>query len=162
MLSRQPLSQGAVLGHVLRRNVRSNWCAYYLAADGLADHFGADLGAYNIQNKEYFVFAAVLPPGYHQVLIYDPQLERAFCKDVVIKLNERDQYPEYPQQTGASITKVVPNVWLKYKDASNVSKDELHKAFEQETEGAYNPATHKGFKLAAYMKNEAEQESVMH
>jgi len=53
MLSRQPLSQGAVLGHVLRRNVRSNWRAYYLAADGLADHFGADLGAYNISSNPF-------------------------------------------------------------------------------------------------------------
>ena len=43
------------------------------------------------------MYAAFLKPGYHQVLIYDPALEKAFCQDFVVNLNQReDLYPEYP------------------------------------------------------------------
>jgi hypothetical protein len=55
------------------------------------------LSAYNLENQEWFTFAGFYPPGYHQFLIYDPKLERAYCKDFVLKLNQRDfAYPEYP------------------------------------------------------------------
>lgn len=50
-----------------------------------------------IEEQDWFVFAAFVPAGYHQILIYDPQLERAYCKDFVVKHNDRDfVYPEYP------------------------------------------------------------------
>jgi len=35
-------------------------------------------------DKDWFCFSANLQPGYHKVLIYDPKLERAFCKDFVV------------------------------------------------------------------------------
>ncbi len=40
-----------------------------------------------VEDQDWFTFADFLPPGYHQILIYDPLLERAFAKDFVIKLN---------------------------------------------------------------------------
>ena len=56
--------------------------------------FGKD-----IENKDYFVFADFLKPGYHQIIIYDPKLNRAYCKDFMVNLNSReDLYPEYPLQ----------------------------------------------------------------
>lgn len=56
-----------------------------------------DVAAYNVEAKEWFTFAAFLPPGYHQVLIYDPKIDRAYAQDFVAKLNLRDfVYPEYP------------------------------------------------------------------
>jgi len=54
-----------------------------------------------IDNEEWFTFAGIYPPGYHQVLIYDPELNRAFCKDFVVKHNSKDfYYPEYPVTSG--------------------------------------------------------------
>ena len=56
-----------------------------------------DLSAYNLEKQEWFTFAGIFPPGLHQCLIYDPKTERAFYKDFVTGLNERDfVYPEYP------------------------------------------------------------------
>lgn len=50
-----------------------------------------------VEDQEWFVFAGFFPPGYHQCLIYDPAIDRAFCKDFVVQLNKRDfVYPEYP------------------------------------------------------------------
>ena len=44
----------------------------------------------NISAREFYTFADFLDPGYHQILIYDPKVERAFCKEFVAKLNQRD------------------------------------------------------------------------
>lgn len=56
-----------------------------------------DLAAYNIEAQDWYTFGGFMKPGYHQAIIYDPRLDRAYCKDFVIKLNQRDfVYPEYP------------------------------------------------------------------
>jgi len=53
----------------------------------------------DLKDKDYYVFAGFLKPGYHQLLIYDPQLERAYCKDFVVNLNLReDIFPEFPSK----------------------------------------------------------------
>ena len=36
---------------------------------------------------DFFMFAEFCKPGYHQILIYDPEIDRAFVKDFVIHLN---------------------------------------------------------------------------
>jgi hypothetical protein len=41
-----------------------------------------------------FVYAAYLPPGLHQFLIYCPKTKRAFCKDIVVDLSECEPFPE--------------------------------------------------------------------
>lgn len=57
----------------------------------------------NVSAKEWYTFAEFLQPGYHQILIYDPKTERAYCKEFVAKLNERDfVYPEYPKYNYAA------------------------------------------------------------
>jgi hypothetical protein len=33
------------------------------------------------------MFAEFCKPGYHQILIYDPEIDRAFVKDFVVHLN---------------------------------------------------------------------------
>lgn len=43
-----------------------------------------------------FIYAAYLPPGMHQFIIYCPKTKRAFCKDVVVDLNECEPFPEFP------------------------------------------------------------------
>ena len=49
------------------------------------------------ENLEVHVYAGFLKPGYHQLLIYDPQMGKAYYKDFIINLNLReDLYPEYP------------------------------------------------------------------
>ena len=56
-----------------------------------------EVASYNVHCQDWYTFGAFLPPGYHQVLIYDPKIDRAFCKEFVAKLNQRDfVYPEYP------------------------------------------------------------------
>ena len=55
-----------------------------------------DLGAHQYGSDQY-IYAGYLKPGYHQLLIYDPALERAFCQDFIVNLNMReDMFPEYP------------------------------------------------------------------
>ena len=53
----------------------------------------------DLYEKDYYVYAGYLKPGYHQILIFDPKLEKAFCKDFVVNLNLReDIFPEYPSK----------------------------------------------------------------
>ena len=65
----------------------------------------------SIEDREFFIYATFLPPGYHQMLIYDPESRRAFCKDIIVGMNHKDFYPEYPiLQDPVKHTKVVQNV----------------------------------------------------
>jgi len=71
-------------------------------------------------------------------LIYDPILERAFCKDFVLNLNLReDIYPEYPILEGAKIIRKVRNVWKPWLEDT---EEDVAKAFtidRAETEDFY-------------------------
>ena len=40
--------------------------------------------ANELRNADVYVFADFLKPGYHQLLIFDPVTERAYCKDFVV------------------------------------------------------------------------------
>ena len=77
--------------------------------------------------KDYFIFSEFLKPGYHQILIYDPKYNRAYCKDFVVNMNLReDIYPEYPMQPNTKGTKKIANVWRKWFDDS---QEDIFKAF---------------------------------
>lgn len=45
-----------------------------------------------------FVYAAYLPPGLHQFILYCPHTHRAFCKDIVVGLSECEPFPEFPEK----------------------------------------------------------------
>lgn len=80
------------------------------------------------------MFAGFFPPGYHQCLIYDPLIERAFCKDFVVQLNRRDfVYPEYPLPQVGYVEKIVPNMWADWKEDSD---RELERLFFNDVESA--------------------------
>ena len=42
-------------------------------------------------------------------------MERAFCKDFILTLNQIDVYPEYPVKE-AVVVKRIANVWKNWKD----------------------------------------------
>ena len=70
-----------------------------------------DMGVKDSRTDVY-VYADFLKPGYHQVLIYDPAQERAFCKDFIVNLNLReDIYPEYPIPEGLAMKKRIKWIW---------------------------------------------------
>ena len=46
-----------------------------------------DFSIRNLKSKDFFIFAEFCKPGYHQILIYDPEIDRAFVKDFVVHLN---------------------------------------------------------------------------
>ena len=79
-----------------------------------------------------FVYAAFLPPGMHQFLIYCPKTHRLFCKDIIIDLNSFDDYPEFPEVHKPVIAEVKKvkktraNVWRKWRYDS---KEDITKAF---------------------------------
>jgi len=104
-----------------------------------------------IEQQDWFTFAAFVPAGYHQVLIYDPLLERAFCKDMVVKQNDRDfVYPEYPVPTSNLQQKVVQNMWRKFIETK---KEDYPKIFAIEQDAA-------GFQLESYIRNKQDQQDV--
>lgn len=57
-----------------------------------------------------YVYAAYLPPGIHQFLIFCPKTQRLFVKDIVIDLNQSYIYSEYPRKPKAG-KKTMSNVW---------------------------------------------------
>ena len=62
------------------------------------------------------MFADFMKPGYHQLLIYDPKANRAYCKDFIVNMNTKDNiFPEYPLHDKTPLKKV-SNVWRKCKD----------------------------------------------
>jgi hypothetical protein len=80
----------------------------------------------NISSQDYFIYAAFLPPGYHQILIFDPEEQRAFAKDVIVGMNHKDFYPEYPiLQDPVTHTRVVQNVWRHWKVDDELDDDRL-------------------------------------
>ena len=64
-------------------------------------------------NKNMFVYAAYLVPGIHKFVIYCPISKRAFCKTIMVDVNTKDQYPEYPQYFQKKRQKLIMNVWRK-------------------------------------------------
>jgi len=50
-----------------------------------------------IKGCNHYCFAQFLDPGYHQLIIYDPQTEQAFCQELVIDINyQQVLFPELP------------------------------------------------------------------
>lgn len=97
-----------------------------------------------VEKQDWFTFAGFLPAGYHQVVIYDPQLERAFCKDMVVRQNDRDfVYPEYPVPTGNLKQKVVQNMWRKFVETT---RSDHQKIFQLEQDPGE-------FQIENYIKN---------
>ena len=77
----------------------------------------------NQTNADIFVFAGFMKPGYHQILIYDPMMHKAYCKDFIINLNLReDLYPEYPIMEGMKIRKGIKNVFDPWKEDTEAMK----------------------------------------
>ena len=100
-----------------------------------------------ISQLNYFVYAAFLPPGYHQLIIFDPEEQRAFAKDVIVGMNHKDFYPEFPILQDPIInTKTVQNVWRHWK-VDTVDDDK--KIWNKEI-------SHEKFIPSAYMKNEED------
>jgi hypothetical protein len=63
----------------------------------IADFKPRDDGRVNfVKPCTAFVYAANLPPGLHQILIYCPKTNRAFVKEIVVDLSYTDQFPEFP------------------------------------------------------------------
>lgn len=94
------------------------------------------------QDCKTFVYAAYLPPGMHQFIIYCPKTERAFCKDIIIDLNACDQWPEFPDPLRPP--KDVPkpkkvtrsNVWRKWREDS---EEDVQMAFLSDCSASFSP-----------------------
>jgi len=49
-------------------------------------------------NWQNYVFAGFIEPGFHQIIIYDPLLEKAYCKEFLVDFkNLQEHYPEIPR-----------------------------------------------------------------
>ena len=71
----------------------------------------------NLKKNEVYIYAEYLKPGYHQLLIFDPLLEKAYCKDFMVNLNLRDDlYPEYPVIDGFVVKPRVKNVFEEWRE----------------------------------------------
>jgi hypothetical protein len=62
-------------------------------------------------NKNLFVYAAYLVPGIHKFVIYCPISKRAFCKTIMVDVNTKDYYPEYPSWNKNNRPRLILNVW---------------------------------------------------
>lgn len=90
-----------------------------------------DLSAFNVEAENWYTYAGFLKPGYHQFVVYDPYMDRAYFQDFVAKLNQRDfVYPEYPLHMDFHIALKVPNVWKPWRTDT---ENDLQKCFELES-----------------------------
>lgn len=75
--------------------------------------------------KGIYVYQAMVKPGFHQFVIYCPKNNRAFCKEIVIDLNNNYvDCPELPRsfKHKRSQKKRVLNVWLAWKSDTEEQK----------------------------------------
>ena len=63
------------------------------------------------KNKNLFIYANYLIPGLHKFIIYCPTSKRAFCKTILVDINTKEFYPEYPTQLKVPRKKLILNVW---------------------------------------------------
>ena len=57
------------------------------------------------------------------MVIYDPLVEKAFCKDFMLSLNQReDIFPEYPLLYGVEIIRKIKNVWKAWLEDTEEAK----------------------------------------
>lgn len=76
-----------------------------------------EVSAYNVEAEHWFTFGGFVKPGYHQIIIYDPLLDRGFCGDFVCKPNERAfVYPEYPIHLETFVDEQLPSVWKPWRE----------------------------------------------
>lgn len=62
-----------------------------------------------------YVYAAFLPAGHHQFLIYCPVTRKLYCKDFLVHPNSIDVCPEFPRLLDkARLQKPKRNVWRKW------------------------------------------------
>jgi hypothetical protein len=72
-----------------------------------------------LEDSDIYIYAEFVKPGYHQFVIYDPIVEKAYCKDFVVNLNLReDIYPEYPVIQGMNMKKGIKDVFEPWKEES--------------------------------------------
>lgn len=84
-----------------------------------------------------FVYAEYLPPGLHQLIIYCPKTQRAFCKEFIVDLNQCDSYPDMPhilkEVVEVGKPKKMPksncNVWRKWR---HDTPEQIQEAFEND------------------------------
>ena len=87
-----------------------------------------------------FIYAAYLPPGLHQFIIYCPVTKRVFCKDIIINLNSFDDYCDHPQKhqpvipagEPPPVKKTRANVWRRWR---NDSEEDVTLAFTSDISG---------------------------
>ena len=75
------------------------------------------------KDESIYVFAGYIKPGYHQIAIYDPLMQKSFYKDFIVNLNLReDLYPEYPTMEGMKMKKRIRNVFKPWIDDDDERK----------------------------------------
>ena len=93
------------------------------------------------QECKSFIYAAYLPPGLHQLVLYCPVTKRAFCKDIIVDLSTLDPYPEFPTKIKPPIKKFKKtraNVWRKWREDST---EDINLAFSNDIgEESYDPS----------------------
>lgn len=100
-----------------------------------------------IEEQDWFIFTDFVKPGYHQILIYDPLLHKAFCKDFIVNLNLReDIYPEYPNQELVA-KKPVVNVWRQWLEDT---QEDVFKSYQNELIETDN------FMITKFVKDEGD------
>ena len=78
-----------------------------------------DFENFSDESKNMFIYATYLTPGIHKFVIYCPISKRAFCKTIMVDVNTKFQYPEYPTQFKAKRRKLIMNVWRKAQKEDN-------------------------------------------
>jgi hypothetical protein len=66
-----------------------------------------------------FVYAEILPPGYHQFLLFDPQTEALWYKEFILDSNLKDQFPECPKNFYSiqSPERAAVDIWRRHRES---------------------------------------------
>ena len=65
---------------------------------------------------QLYVYAAYLPHGHHDFLLYDPHLKRTFAHEFNLQPNTIDSFVDLPRSRVMKFVPPIPDVWRKWKE----------------------------------------------
>ena len=73
---------------------------------------------------EHFVYYEYLPPGHHQFVIYDPKVSELYTHDLVVGMNTKEIFTDFPRKK-AVIKRNVVDMWRNWREDTEADLNEM-------------------------------------
>jgi len=64
---------------------------------------------------QHFIYCEILPPGHHQFIIYDPQVDEFYTHDFILGMNSKEMFTDFPKKKGKT-RRAANNMWSNWRE----------------------------------------------